>query len=64
MDSLPPSMARPGRHVVIEKWDTAEHQQAHFDSDEMVAMAEGCRALLSAPPDIDLLEGISAHDLA
>jgi hypothetical protein len=26
-------------------------------------MAESCRGLLSRPPDIDLFEGISAHDL-
>jgi len=57
------SIARPGRHVVIEKWESAHHQQVHFDSPEMVAMAEGCRDLLSGPPDIDLLAGISAHDL-
>jgi hypothetical protein len=30
----------------------------------MVEMAESCRGLLSAPPDIDLFDGISAHDLA
>jgi hypothetical protein len=30
----------------------------------MVQMAEACRGLLQGPPDIDLLEGVSAHDLA
>jgi hypothetical protein len=29
----------------------------------MVEMAQACSGLLSSPPDIDLLEGISAHDL-
>jgi hypothetical protein len=29
----------------------------------MVEMAESCRGLLSRPPEIDLFEGISAHDL-
>jgi hypothetical protein len=29
----------------------------------MVEMAEACRGLLSAPPDIDLWDGPSAHDL-
>jgi quinol monooxygenase YgiN len=58
------SVANPGRFVVIEKWDSPEHQQAHFDSAEMVDMARSCTGILSAPPDIDLLEGISAHDLA
>lgn len=58
------SVATPGRFVVIEKWDSPEAQQAHFDSPEMVEMARACTGLLSAPPAIDLLEGISAHDLA
>ena len=57
------SVATPGRFVIIEKWDSPEHQQAHFDSPEMVEMAKACIGILSSPPDIDLLEGISAHDL-
>jgi quinol monooxygenase YgiN len=58
------SVTRPGRYVIIEKWATPEDQRAHFDSDEMVEMARACSGLLAAPPDIDLLDGISAHDLA
>jgi quinol monooxygenase YgiN len=58
------SVATPGRFVVIEKWESPASQQAHFDSPEMVEMARACTGLLTAPPDIDLLEGISAHDLA
>jgi quinol monooxygenase YgiN len=58
------SVTHPGRFVVIQKWASADAQRAHFDSAEMVAMAEGCRGLLAAPPDVDLLEGVSAHDLA
>jgi quinol monooxygenase YgiN len=58
------SVATPGRYVVIEKWESPEHQQVHFDSPEMVEMARACTGLVSEPPDIDLLEGISAHDLA
>ena len=37
---------------------------ARQHSPEMVEMAEACVGLLAAPPDIDLLDGISAHDLA
>ena len=55
--------ATPGRFTVIEKWGSPEHQRAHFDSAEMVEMAEACSGLLAEAPDIDLLEGISAHDL-
>ena len=57
------SVTTPGRFTVIEKWDSPEHQRAHFDSPHMVEMAQACSGLLSEPPDIDLLEGISAHDL-
>jgi len=57
------SVTTPGRFVIIEKWESPEAQRAHFDSTDMVEMAESCRGLLSRPPDIDLFEGISAHDL-
>ena len=57
------SATHEGRYLLIEKWDSPEAQRAHFDSAEMVEMAESCRGLLSAPPDIDLFEGVSAHDL-
>ncbi len=57
------SVTTPGRHLVVEKWETGDHQRRHFDSDEMVEMAQGCAGLLSAPPDIDLWDGTSAHDL-
>jgi quinol monooxygenase YgiN len=57
------SATTPGRYVVIEKWDSPAAQQAHFDSADMVEMAESCRGLLRSAPTIDLLEAISAHDL-
>jgi quinol monooxygenase YgiN len=60
---LAASSTRPGRFVVIEKWTSPEDQQRHFDSDEMVAMASACTGLLASAPAIDLLEGLSAHDL-
>ena len=58
------SAARPNRFVIIQKWESMDAQRTHFDSQEMVEMAEACRGLLANPPEIDLLEGISAHDLA
>jgi quinol monooxygenase YgiN len=58
------SVVTPGRLVVVQKWESPEAQRAHFDSEDMVEMAEACRGLLSEPADIDLLEAISAHDLA
>ncbi len=60
---LAASATRPGRFVVISKWSTPQAQRAHMDSDELVALAETSRALLSAPAAIDLLDPISAHDL-
>ena len=57
------SVTNQGRYLVIQKWESPEAQRAHFDSPEMVEMAQSCTGLLSRPPDIDLLEGISAHDL-
>src|SRR5688572_27537310 len=57
------SVTRPGRYVVVEKWDSPEAQRAHFDSDDMVEMARSCEGLLAGPPDIDLLAAVSAHDL-
>ena len=57
------SATRPDRYLVIEKWQTPEAQRRHFDSPAMVELAEACRGLLSSPPQIDLHEPISAHDL-
>lgn len=58
------SVTHPGRYLVIQKWDSAEAQRAHFDSEVMVEMARSCTGLLTGPPDIDLWDGPSAHDLA
>lgn len=58
------SVTRPGRLLVIQKWDSAAAQRAHFDGAVMVEMAQACRGLLTGPPDIDLWDGPSAHDLA
>jgi quinol monooxygenase YgiN len=57
------SRTEPGRFLVIEKWETPAAQRAHFDSPEMVEMATACRDLIARRPAIDLLDGISAHDL-
>jgi quinol monooxygenase YgiN len=52
------------RYLIIQKWASAADQQRHFDSPEMIEMATACAGLLARPPRIDLLQGISAHDLA
>jgi quinol monooxygenase YgiN len=57
------SVTNPGRMLIVQKWDDLDSQRAHFDSALMVEMAESCNGLLAAPPDIDLWDGLSAHDL-
>jgi quinol monooxygenase YgiN len=57
------SATKPNRHLVVQKWEGVEAQRAHFDSPAMVELAEGCRGILTGPPDIDLFDSISAHDL-
>ncbi len=57
------STTRPGRMLIVQKWDDADTQRAHFDSSLMIEMAESCDGLLAAAPDIDLWDGLSAHDL-
>jgi quinol monooxygenase YgiN len=57
------SATRPSRHLVVQKWESPDSQRAHFDSPDMVELAEGCRGLLTGPPEIDLFDPISAQDL-
>ena len=57
------SATTSGRYLVVQKWESLEAQRAHFDSDVMVEMARSCSGVLAAPPDIDLWDGASAHDL-
>lgn len=53
----------PGRHLVVQKWETPEYQRRHFDSKTMIDMARSCDGILAGPPDIDLWDATSAHDL-
>jgi quinol monooxygenase YgiN len=57
------SVTVPGRYLVIEKWASPEAQRRHFDGAVMVEMARACTGILTGPPDIDLWDGPSAHDL-
>ena len=58
------STTTPGRLTLIQKWESFQAQQDHFDSADMVEMAKAAQALLREPPRMDLLDPISAHDLA
>jgi quinol monooxygenase YgiN len=57
------SVTHERRHLVVEKWESPESRRRHFDSAVMVEMASACAGLLSGPPQIDLWEATSAHDL-
>ena len=57
------SVTHPGRYLLVQKWASGEAQRAHFDGREMIEMATSCAGLLTGPPDIDLWDGVSAHDL-
>lgn len=57
------SVTRPGRHLVVQKWETPDHQRRHFDSAVMIDMATACVGVLSSAPDIDLWDATNAHDI-
>lgn len=57
------SVTQPGRMLIVQKWDDAAAQRSHFDSELMIEMARACDGLLASAPDIDLWDGLSAHDL-
>jgi len=57
------SLTHPGRFVVIEKWDSADAVQDHLNSALMTDMAKEAISALGGPPDLDLFDTISAHDL-
>jgi quinol monooxygenase YgiN len=58
------SITHSGRFLVIEKWDDASAVQAHLDGALMTDMAREALPSLEKPPDLDLFDTISAHDLA
>ncbi len=53
----------PGRLLLVEKWESSAAAREHLDSAEMAEMAAAAVAHLSARPEVDLYDTISAHDL-
>jgi quinol monooxygenase YgiN len=49
--------------LVISKWESPALQEAHVAGDVFVDFGHSCAGLLAAPPDIDLWDAPSAHDL-
>ena len=58
------STTRPGRLLVIQKWESDADARAHLDTELMAGMARDAVPLLEHAPTLDLYETISAHDLA
>jgi quinol monooxygenase YgiN len=58
------SATESGQFLVIQKWDAPEIARAHLDTELMTTMAAAAVPLLAEKPKIDLLDTISAHDLA
>jgi quinol monooxygenase YgiN len=57
------SLTTPGRFLVYEKWQSADHQRDHLLSAVTEDMAAAALPLLAGPPDLGLFEAVSAHDL-
>jgi quinol monooxygenase YgiN len=57
------SVTVPGRFLVYEKWESADHQRDHLTSAVTEEMATAALPLLAGPPTLDLFEAVSAHDL-
>ncbi len=57
------SASRPGRLLLVEKWESAPDARDHLDSPEMAKMAAAAVGHLAARPEVDLYDTISAHDL-
>ena len=58
------SATESGQFLVIEKWDSPDAARSHLDTELMTGMAAAAVPLLAQKPKMDLLDTISAHDLA
>ncbi len=57
------SLTTPGRFLIYEKWESADHQRDHLTSAVTEEMANAALPLLAGPPELGLFEAVSAHDL-
>lgn len=58
------SVTVKGLFLVWEKWESHEDRQAHFEGPAATEMAAAVRDLVREPPQFDIFDAISAHDLA
>lgn len=57
------SAGRPGRFLVIEKWESPAHHRRHLEAAVTAELAQSCAGLLAGAPTVELWDGASAHDL-
>ncbi len=57
------STTESGRFLVLEKWESDADARSHVDSAVMLDMANEVVGFLAEPPNVDLWDTISAHDL-
>jgi quinol monooxygenase YgiN len=57
------SVTHAGRFLVIEKWESPGAVQDHLDSPLMTEMARAVLSTLTAKPEVDVYDAISAYDL-
>jgi quinol monooxygenase YgiN len=60
------SVSTPGAWLVLQKWSSQIAQREHLDHADTIHFAQVCTepGVLAAAPRLELLEGVSAHDLA
>lgn len=58
------SMTVRGLFMVWEKWESHSHRQAHFEGTAARRLAGEVADLVAEPPQFDVFDAISAHDLA
>lgn len=57
------SVTVPGFFMVWEKWESHEHRKHHFEGAAARALAESVVDLVAEPPQFDVFDAVSAHDL-
>jgi len=57
------SVTVPGMFMVWEKWESPSHRQRHFENRTASDLADAVRDLVREPPQFDIFDAISAHDL-
>lgn len=57
------SITVPGLFMVWEKWESHDHRRVHFDGPVTRQLAEAVAELVAEPPQFDVFDAVSAHDV-